>query len=176
MSKKFDKELKLLQRKNEHRCSICKMRFLDDELTFTSIGYDKRRKLQLTTSCCEQDIVDLRQIGIFGTFDPEEFGVLIQEHPQYAAIYGEKPMIVEPYEPNEYDDEIDLPPVTLEDREIVAKIVEKYFNAQALMVNEGDITEDIFKEVEQKFMEKYDDPDIASQKCLQIMAEIASFG
>ena len=89
MSKAYDKEYKLLMRKNPGRCSICKEYFdLEEYEAFTVVGYDERRKLQITAECCEGQILVATSIGIIGHIEnKEEFNESIKDHPLYDYFY-----------------------------------------------------------------------------------------
>ena len=91
MKSKYQKDLKLLMRKNSDRCSICKLPYDDDCAVFTCIGYDSQRKLQQTTKCCADKIVEIKSIGVCGYLDPnEDFGEIIKNHPMYSDVYKPK--------------------------------------------------------------------------------------
>ncbi len=90
MKTKYQRDLALLQRKHADRCSICYTRFGDDEAVYTVTGYDKRQKLQVSSECCANQIVDVRLIGVCGYFDEAEFDAILADHPLYDSFMIKK--------------------------------------------------------------------------------------
>lgn len=86
MSKHFEKELDRLMRKNQVRCSMCKQVYPKNEIVFTCVGYDKRRKLQTTTLCCHHKLVKVLHLGLSGRLPPERAEEILKSHPLKGTL------------------------------------------------------------------------------------------
>jgi len=91
MKTAFTRDLKLLMRKHPDRCSICKTEFDEEAVTYTVMGYDKYHRVQATSGCCADLIVNVKQIGLAGYFDPTSFEETMLSHPMYST-FMKKPL------------------------------------------------------------------------------------
>ncbi|WP_419833068.1 hypothetical protein [Endozoicomonas atrinae] len=87
MNKRMQKELNMLMRKNQGRCSICKQHYDDDEVVFVCSGYDKRHKLQTTTKCCHHKLVKILHLGLCGPVAPEDIDEVMKDHPLHDEFF-----------------------------------------------------------------------------------------
>ena len=66
------KQINALIKKYPDSCSICQQDYDEDYVTYTVFGYDKNRKMQVTTGCCARTLTELVLLGVCGCFDPDE--------------------------------------------------------------------------------------------------------
>ena len=90
--KKRDKQRDKILRKNDGKCTICKGYFPDDPriVTYTCFGYDKLKRLQLTSGCCSHKLEKVIELGLFGDVEPEDVEETMQNHPLYEHHVGKE--------------------------------------------------------------------------------------
>lgn len=91
--KKLQKQIAKLMEKNQGNCSICKRTFDDESVVYTCTGYDKIRRLQVTSYCCNEKIVNVVNIGVMGYFNPDDFEELMSNHPLANAFKNKRKII-----------------------------------------------------------------------------------
>lgn len=91
MKTKYQKDLERLQIKGTDHCTLCGAPFDDDDdITYTVFGYTKLGKLQVTSGCCIDRIVDVRLIGLYGDIDLSDYNDYLREHPLYDTFMKNK--------------------------------------------------------------------------------------
>lgn len=93
MKTKYEKDLARLNKKGTEACSICHTPFSGNAMVFTVVGYDRLGKLQVTTGCCAERIVDIRSLGLCGFFEQEMTDEYLRQHPLYERVMKKKAAI-----------------------------------------------------------------------------------
>lgn len=86
MKTNYEKDLARLNKKGTEACSICHTPFSGNAMVFTVVGYDRLGKLQVTTGCCAERIVDIRSLGLCGFFEQERADEYLRQHPLYETL------------------------------------------------------------------------------------------
>jgi hypothetical protein len=85
MKTNLQRQINKLYKKHEDKCSICKKNFSenDTDLVFTCTGFDKLRRLQMTSYCCNHKIVNIINLGLMGYFDTKDYAEIMKKHPMF---------------------------------------------------------------------------------------------
>uniref|UniRef100_UPI001C407187 hypothetical protein n=6 Tax=Klebsiella TaxID=570 RepID=UPI001C407187 len=82
------KQINALIKKYPDSCSICHQEYDEDYVTYTVFGYDKNRKMQVTTGCCARTLTELVLLGVCGCFDPDERDEIMENHPMAKKFFS----------------------------------------------------------------------------------------